>query len=169
MSGPVSHPASWPEDQLLAKCRITFSRASGPGGQNRNKVETSVQIEYLPNKIIASASERRTQIENRKVAMQRLRCRLAVEVRTQNQGTCSEIWKTYCRDGRIDISEANLAWPSVLAELIDVLAEQEWDLSTAAERLETSSSQLVKLLKKYPPSFALLNRERILRGHRSLD
>ena len=42
------HPARWAEKELLAQCRLTFSRASGPGGQNRNKVETSVQIEFIP-------------------------------------------------------------------------------------------------------------------------
>ena len=74
-----NHPAGWSDDELLSHCKLTFSRASGPGGQNRNKVETSVQVEFVPAGIIAHASERRTQNENRKVAIQRLRCKLAVE------------------------------------------------------------------------------------------
>ena len=168
------HPACWPEDQLLAKCRLTFSRASGPGGQNRNKVETSVQIEYVPAGIIAAASERRTQNENRKVAVQRLRCKLAVEIRpalelvamnrSSNTRAVTETWKRYCRDGRIDIAESNHEWPSILAEIIGVLCGFEWSIGGAATALGTSSSQLVKVLKKYPPAFLLLNRERKLRG-----
>ena len=164
-----SHPATWPEEQLLSHCKLAFSRASGPGGQNRNKVETSVQIEYLPNQIIAAASERRTQNENRKVALQRLRCKLAVEVRAPSQEKKSETWNAYCRDGRIDIAESNYLWPAVLAELIDALSSCDWNLSMAASSLETSSSQIVKVLKKYPPAFSLLNQERKLRGQKSLD
>ncbi len=169
-----SHPACWPEKKLLSQCRLSFSRASGPGGQNRNKVETSVQIEYLPVGILASASERRTQNENRKVALQRLRCKLAVEIRPTEESLAaehsaktifvSEIWKKYCRNGRVDIAESNVDWPSILAEVIGVLCRNDWNIGNAAAAFGTSASQLVKLLKKHPPAFSLLNRERKTRG-----
>ena len=178
------HPACWNEDDLLAHCRMTFSRASGPGGQNRNKVETSVQIEFIPACIIASASERRTQNENRKVAVQRLRCKLAVEFRPSRGAstfsnatnvslpvieTASLLWRQYCRNGRIDVSDTNPDWPAILAEMMTVLHECEWNLSSVALKLETSSSQLVKLLKKHAPAFCAINRERQSRGHRPLE
>jgi len=166
------HPACWSEQELLTHCRLTFSRASGPGGQNRNKVETSVQIEFLPAGIIASASERRTQNENRKVAVMRLRCKLAVEFRVMaddgktNLSTGSETWRLYCRDGRVDISDSNHDWPSILAELIEALSQNDWNVSEVAMKLETSSSQLVKLLKKHGPAFLRFNEERKSRGQR---
>jgi hypothetical protein len=176
---PELHPACWPEERLLDSCKITFSRASGPGGQHRNKVETSVQIEFLPKKVIATASERRTQIENRKMAVQRLRCKLAVEIRTHDTsiasnhplslGPPSASWQTYCRDGRIDIAESNTLWPAILAEGLDAIANCDWNLPIAAAGLGTSTSQLVKLLKKYPPAFSMLNEERKLRGHKALE
>ena len=182
-----THPAIWDEEKLLAKCRLTFSRASGPGGQNRNKVETSVQIEYLPDNIIASASERRSQNENRKVALQRLRCKLAVEVpwvpiassHTQVANVLSEeleptwhvseTWLRYCRSGRMDVSDTNPDWPAVLAELIGMLTRFEWNVASAATCVGTSTSQLVKLLKKHPPAFALLNQARTKRGQRPFE
>ncbi len=170
-----SHPCYWSEEQLLAKCRLTFSRASGPGGQNRNKVETSVQIEFVPAGIFASASERRTQNENRKVAMQRLRCKLAVEFRsaeserTNSRQAGSVRWQLYCRNGRIDIAETNNDWPAVLAEIIESLCAVDWNMSEVARDLGTSSSQLVKLLKKHSPAFLLLNAERKTRGQRPLE
>jgi hypothetical protein len=166
------HPACWPEQELLSQCRLTFSRASGPGGQNRNKVETSVQIEFLPAKVIASASERRTQNENRKVAVMRLRCKLAVEVRLATQIDSasplitSDTWRLYCRDGRVDVSDTNQDWPSILAELMETLSRYDWNVSEAAVTLGTSSSQIVKLLKKYGPAFQLFNEERKSRGQR---
>ena len=170
-----SHPCYWSEEQLLAQCRLTFSRASGPGGQNRNKVETSVQIEFLPVGVVASASERRTQNENRKVAIQRLRCKLAIEFRSvnassPNAGTgSSNRWRVYCRNGRIDISESNTDWPAILAEIIESLRAEDWEIGKVALGLGTSSSQLVKLLKKHLPAILLLNAERKLRGQRPLE
>ena len=179
-----SHPASWHEVQLLHHCKLTFSRASGPGCQNRNKVETCVQIEYLPASIIASASERRTQNENRKVAVQRLRCKLAVELRpTPDQKLTTAIsiamaskkqlgsgtWQQYCRNGRIDIAEANNDWPAILAEMIGFMSISNWNISDVASILGSSSSQLVKLLKKHPPAFVLFNQERKSRGQRPLE
>ena len=170
-----SHPCYWSEEQLLAQCRLTFSRASGPGGQNRNKVETSVQIEFLPGGVIASASERRTQNENRKVAIQRLRCKLAVEFRSANASSTnddtggSNMWQLYCRNGRINISESNTDWPAILTKVIESLCVEDWNIGKAALRLGTSSSQLVKLLKKHSPAILLLNAERKSRGQRPLE
>jgi len=172
----TSHPASWTEEELLAHCRWTFSRASGPGGQNRNKVETSAQIEFVPAGIAATASERRTQNENRKVALQRLRCKLAVEYCLASpielevtQPHPSECWNRYCRSGRVKISETNFDWPILLAEIMALLRTNDWSLSSVAIRLQTTSSQLVRLLKQYAPAMTKLNAERGSRGHRPLE
>ena len=170
-----SHPCYWSEEQLLAQCRLTFSRASGPGGQNRNKVETSVQIVFLPTNVIAAASERRTQNENRKVAIQRLRCKLAVEFRCASADSpkegfkASEVWLNDCRNGRIDIAESNTDWPIILAEMIESLRIVDWNIGQAAQHFGTSSSQLVKLLKRHSPAFLLLNAERKSRGQRPME
>lgn len=56
---------------------VTFFRASGPGGQHRNTRETAVRIRHLPTGIVVSASERRSQAENREVALERLEEALA--------------------------------------------------------------------------------------------
>ncbi len=169
-----SHPAGWSEEELLSHCKLTFSRASGPGGQNRNKVETSVHIEFVPAELHAQASERRTQNENRKVAIQRLRCKLAVEYQPTRELAPpaplfpSELWNRYCKDGRINVSDNNTEWPALLAELMNSLEQNAWNLSLVADGLATSSSQLVKLLKKYPPAFSRLNEARKLREQRPL-
>lgn len=51
---------------------VTTFRASGPGGQHRNRRETGVRIRHLPTGIVVTATERRSQVENKAVALERL-------------------------------------------------------------------------------------------------
>ncbi len=57
--------------------KIEFYRGSGPGGQHRNVTESGVRIRHLPTGIMVQASERRSQAQNRELAMERLRDALA--------------------------------------------------------------------------------------------
>jgi protein subunit release factor B len=70
--------ASLPTPLLLAECEETFFTAGGPGGQHRNKTESGVRLLHRPSGVAVSATERRSQAQNRGVALQRLRERLAV-------------------------------------------------------------------------------------------
>lgn len=54
-----------------------FFRATGPGGQHRNKTETGVRLTHLPSGVTVSATERRSQYQNREVALLRLAAALA--------------------------------------------------------------------------------------------
>lgn len=66
-----------PAEALLAECDEEFFIASGPGGQHRNKTESGVRLLHRPTGVMVTATERRSQSQNRGAALARLRERLA--------------------------------------------------------------------------------------------
>lgn len=69
------------DQELLGQCEMSTFKASGPGGQHRNKRESAVRLKHLPTGIIAQAVEDRSQHMNRASALVRLRALLALKVR----------------------------------------------------------------------------------------
>lgn len=55
-----------------AELEEIFSRASGPGGQNVNKVSTRVTLRHLPTNISVTVQDSRSQAMNRQLARERL-------------------------------------------------------------------------------------------------
>jgi len=156
------HPAALPAQQLLAECDLRQLRRSGPGGQHRNKVETAVVLSHRPTGVRAEANERRSQAENRSVALLRLRLNLALEIRHSRASneTPSPLWQSRCRGGRIGVSASHEDFPALLAEALDAVSACDADVKAAAARLHCTGSQLVKLLKKEPRVMLLMNRWR---------
>src|SRR3979490_183152 len=69
--------------QLLEQCEVDTYRASGPGGQKRNKTSSAVRIRHLPSGLIVIAEESRSQHENRARALRRLRQAPVVKIREE--------------------------------------------------------------------------------------
>src|SRR5262245_35151480 len=69
------------DDQLLVQCEVDTYRASGPGGQKRNKTSSAVRLRHRPTGLIVIAEESRSQHENRAKALRRLRRALFLELR----------------------------------------------------------------------------------------
>jgi ribosome-associated protein len=61
------------DDALLAQCESDVFVASGPGGQHRNKTESGVRLTHPPTGVTVMATERRSQLQNRGIALERLR------------------------------------------------------------------------------------------------
>ncbi|XP_024932542.3 uncharacterized protein LOC107424283 isoform X3 [Ziziphus jujuba] len=69
------------DQELMSQCQLETFKASGPGGQHRNKRESAVRLKHLPTGLIAQAVEDRSQHMNRASALDRLRTILALKVR----------------------------------------------------------------------------------------
>lgn len=167
---PWRHPACLSDEELLKHCTIDRNRASGPGGQHRNKVETEIHITHTPTGLKAHAGERRSQAENKRVAVRRLRLLLALDVRAPVPlgEIGSPLWRSRVRAGKIALSPEHHDYPSMLAEAMDVIAAANWDLRKAALRLDVTATQLLRLIKDYPHALERLNRERAAIGLRPL-
>ncbi|MEX2286679.1 MAG: peptide chain release factor-like protein [Planctomycetaceae bacterium] len=171
MIDPVRHPSTLPCDELLAQCELKRAKRSGPGGQHRNKVETAVILSHRPTGIVAEANERRSQAQNREVALFRMRVKLALEVRraTAARTPPSELWRQRCRNGRIAVNPRHEDFPALLAEALDAIVAADMDVKTASQWLRCSPSQLVRLLKHEPRALAWLNARRSELGLRPLS
>lgn len=171
------HPAALPEDALRQQVEARRSRSSGPGGQHRNKVETTVHLTHRPTGIQAHAGERRSQAENLRVALRRLRLNLALQHRSPltderfmapGAHQPSALWRSRLRAGRIAINPEHDDFPALLAEALDALHLYEDELERTATALRVSNTQLVKLLGLEPQALLALNQRRAARGLRPL-
>src|SRR5437763_15183479 len=118
------------EDQLLAQCEVDTYRASGPGGQKRNKTSSAVRLRHTPTGLIVIAEESRSQHENKAKALRRLRRALFLalrdeipaEVRTPEAvAGLPDYSPARGADGRLHLSAKNPRfWPAV-GVVLDVL------------------------------------------------
>jgi len=153
------HPVLLPDDTLLRGCLVRRFRHSGPGGQHRNKVETAIELIHEPTGVTAIATERRSQADNQKVALRRLRVNLAVEVRTVISAEVhpSALWESRCCGQKIQCSEQHADFPVLLAESLNAIYAKNYDVKCAAGALGCSTSQLVRFVARVSDALAKIN------------
>jgi len=127
------------DDAVLESfCRMDFFKASGRGGQKRNKTSNAVRFTHEPSGIAVSDCSGRSQHQNRSNALKKLRCRIALQVRM----TPAE------PPERLDVSLKSPEYPVFAARVLDILNDNEFVVSAAAHCLDISTAKLIKILAR---------------------
>jgi hypothetical protein len=174
------HRATWTslsDAQLLAQCEVDTYRASGPGGQKRNKTSSAVRLRHPPSGLLVIAEESRSQHENRARALRRLRRAFYLHLR---EGLAPDERAPEAVQGREDYraarnGEGRLAlsardprfWPAA-GVVLDVLLATEARVGEAAGLLGVSTGNLVDFLSVDPKVWEQANGLRARFGHKPL-
>ncbi|CAN6475357.1 unnamed protein product [Victoria cruziana] len=145
------------DEQLMGQCEMDTFKASGPGGQHRNKRESAVRLKHIPTGIVAQAVEDRSQHKNRASALARLRTLLALKVR--NSISLDEYSppleliqilpaKSSIRGSSVgpQIGPNNPKFILGMQALLDLLHAVDGSISNAAKLLGLSTGALSRLL-----------------------
>jgi hypothetical protein len=165
------------DEQLLAQCEVDTYRASGPGGQKRNKTSSAVRLRHLPSGLLVIAEESRSQHENRARALRRLRQALylklreplaAVEMTAERLAQRPDYGPARDGEGRLHLGTRDARfWPAV-GVVLDVLLATQARLSEAAAALGTSTGNLGDFLRSDDKVFEQANLMRLQFGHKPL-
>lgn len=164
------------ESQLLAQCDVDTYRASGPGGQKRNKTSSAVRLRHTPTGLIVIAEESRSQHENKAKALKRLYHALFLDLRDTLPPAITpdavlelpDYANARNADGRLHMSERDPRfWPAV-GVVLDVLAAMESRVADAAAMLSVSTGNLIDFLQTNPKVWQEANRLRTVHGQKTL-
>lgn len=162
------------DDALIAQCEVDRYRASGPGGQHRNKTESAVRLRHKLLGVQAIGEDSRSQSENKLHAVRRLRSSIALEVR---EPVRLEGYKPPPRlaalvaGGTAPLGAKTRltgAYWAGIAELLDLLVANNLEIGTSAQLLGISTGALSKLLLHDDQVGRVLNDLRRAAGMRPL-
>ena len=151
------------DPQLLIGCEVDTFRASGPGGQKRNKTSSAVRIRHLPTGLIVTAVESRSQHENRARALKRLREALALTQRNPVDSNAEPppfVVNVLQQNPGLRISPRHEDYFLVIQHVLDLIQTYRGSVGDAAGRLGISTGQLVRFLKQDDKLWAQTNRVR---------
>ncbi len=174
------HRTTWTQlsdAQLLAQCAVDTYRASGPGGQKRNKTSSAVRLRHELTGLIVIAEESRSQHENRARALKRLRQALYLKLR-DSVGTesaradgddgLSPVRAGIGKDGRLHLGVKDPRfWPAA-GVVLDVLLAQQARVSETAAALGLTTGNLIDFLQTSPKLWEQANILRAQFGHKPL-
>jgi len=162
------------DEALIAQCEVDRYRASGPGGQHRNKTESAVRLRHRATGVSAIAEDSRSQLDNKASAVRRLRSAIALEVREPLD------LATYALSPRLAAFAAAGTAPlgartrvtgdywAAYAELLDLLVAGDLEIGTTAQRLGITTGAMSKLLLHDEQVGRVVNDLRRARGMRPL-
>jgi hypothetical protein len=158
------------DDALLAACDVDTYRASGPGGQKRNKTESAVRLRHRPSGIIVIAEESRSQPENKARALRRLRKAMAVRLRkvAPDDGVPPEVAACIDKRGRLEVGQRDARYLPAVALVLDTVAACRGSVADTARRLGLTTGNLSSFLTDDDEVMTEVNRMRASLGLKPL-
>jgi hypothetical protein len=143
--------ASVSDDELLARCEVDLYRASGPGGQKRNKTSSAVRLRHLPSGLRVIAEESRSQHENKAKALKRMRRALWLELREPppegDLAAHPTVTAARDRNGALRVGARDPRYLPLAALLLDTLEAHGARMAETAGRFGIGSAALADLLR----------------------
>lgn len=162
------------DDALIAQCDVDRYRASGPGGQHRNKTESAVRLRHRLTGVTAIGEDSRSQAENKVHAVRRLRAAIALSVREPvalDGHAPSPRLAALVAAGTAPLGARTRLtgdyWAAI-AELLDLLVAGELEIAATAQRLGITTGALSKLVLHDDQVARVVNDLRRARGMRAL-
>jgi hypothetical protein len=140
------------DDALIAQCEVDRYRASGPGGQHRNKTESAVRLRHRATGATAIGEDSRSQAENKLHAVRRLRQTIALDIREPvvlDGFAPSPRLAALIAGGTAPLGHRTRQSPEYwagIAELLDLLVTGGVEIGATAHRLGITTGALAKLL-----------------------
>jgi len=159
------------DTQLLSQCQVDTYRASGPGGQKRNKTSSAVRLRHNGTGIIVTATESRSQHENRARAVRRLREAIALNQRSRIDLAAEApvfLVDALQRGPGLRVSRRHSDYYRIIQYLLDLLLACQASVSVTADHLGLSTAQLVRFLKCDDKLWGQVNQIRQDQGLRPL-
>jgi hypothetical protein len=160
------------DQKLLAHCDVETYRASGPGGQKRNKTDSAVRVRHRPSGLAAIGHESRSQHENKARALRRLRMVIALELRhplnVEQYAPSDVLHSCVSKGGRLTVGLRDARYPRTVQDILDLMAAVGWRLSDAADKLGISTGNLSAFICRDDKLRDKANRERALLGLKPL-
>ncbi|MBY0585919.1 peptide chain release factor-like protein [bacterium] len=138
------------DERLLGSCHEDFYRASGPGGQKRNKTESAVRLRHQETGLIVVATESRSRQENRERALRRMREAIAFRLRLPvSESDLPPILMQAVAQG-LRVSKRHESFLMTSALILDRVDHDQGKVSMTADQLSVATSSLVRFLKTTP-------------------
>ncbi|HOD80241.1 MAG TPA: peptide chain release factor-like protein [Phycisphaerae bacterium] len=145
------------DQSLLAQCDKHIYKSSGPGGQHRNKVSSAVRLRHRATGVAGHGDDSRSQHENLRLALRRLRMNLACQSRRpvdRSQPAPAVVAEcTFVARGgpaagrrRLEVGARDHRFWAVAAAVLDVLEAFEGRLAEAASHLGIGTGNLSSFL-----------------------
>ena len=160
------------DEALVRQCAVDHYRASGPGGQKRNKTSSAVRLRHRPTGIAVTGADDRSQSVNKIRAIRRLRAAIALQVRAPvdlAQYAPSELLAgCITTDRALHVGRRDRRYWLVVCELLDVLDACSSRVRDAARYVGISTAALAKFIANDPKLWERVNQMRAAAGAKPL-